>query len=63
MSDDEVTPQNGAWLYRVGGGMLIGVAIGSVLGLTVVDNIALGGGIGMILGIIVGSAIHVLKKH
>lgn len=38
------------------GGMLLGVAIGTVLGLTVVDNVAIGGGIGMIFGIVIGSS-------
>jgi hypothetical protein len=63
MSDNDTTPQDRKWLYWVGGGMLLGTAIGSVLGLTILDNIAIGAGIGMIFGIVIGSAIHAFRKH
>jgi hypothetical protein len=62
MVDDEVIPQNKKWLYRVGGGLLLGMLIGAVLGLAVFDNAAIGGGVGMLLGIVIGSAIHVFTK-
>jgi hypothetical protein len=62
MSDDEVTPKDRKWLYRVGGGLLLGMVIGSVLGLVLVDNGAIGAGIGMLFGIVIGSAIHAFVK-
>lgn len=40
----------------VGTGIALGLTFGAAVGMLVFDNLALGGGIGLLLGIVIGSA-------
>ncbi|WP_282857422.1 hypothetical protein [Pseudoclavibacter helvolus] len=46
----------------VGIGIALGLPFGAAIGMLVFDNLALGGGIGMLVGIVIGAAYSARSK-
>lgn len=44
-------------------GIVLGLPLGSAIGMLVFDNIALGGGIGLLIGIVFGAAIDANRRN
>ncbi|GLJ79816.1 hypothetical protein [Microbacterium imperiale] len=44
-------------------GIALGLPLGSAIGMLVFDNIALGGGIGLLAGIVLGAAVDANRRH
>jgi hypothetical protein len=47
----------------VGTGIALGLTFGAAVGMLVFDNLVLGGGIGLLLGIVIGSAFDSRSKN
>ncbi|WP_424447494.1 hypothetical protein [Microbacterium arborescens] len=55
MSTEEESSKNGVNAVAIG--IALGLPLGSAVGMLAFDNIALGGGIGLLIGIVFGAAI------
>ena len=60
MADSERS--DGKAYIGVGTGIALGLTFGAAVGMLVFDNFALGGGIGLLLGIVIGSAFDARSK-
>lgn len=60
MADDQDV--SGGGVNAVAIGIVLGLPLGSAIGLLVFDNIALGGGIGLLAGIVIGAIADAQRK-
>lgn len=61
MSTEDESSKNGVNAVAIG--IVLGLPLGSAIGMLVFDNIALGGGIGLLIGIVFGAAIDANRRN